>query len=129
MTEQDTIDDLVRQHELLRSQVLDLQEKLQAANTAKVGYLQKFNTAQSSLQEGLQELDEDTADTVCDFLNAHSPWEFSLEQEYEVRVTMVIRVEARSADAAEQAVLDSHYEASDRDLEIENVEVDGVELA
>ena len=129
MTEQDTIDDLVRQHELLRSQVLDLQEKLQAANTAKQDYLRRWNAAQEGLQEGLREVDEDVAETVCEFLNAHSPWEFSLEQEYEVRVTMVIRVEARSADAAEQAVLDSHYTATDRDLEIENVEVDGVELA
>jgi hypothetical protein len=129
MIEQSTVDNLVHQHAELRAQVLGLQEQLQAANAAKVAYLTRFNAAQNSLQEGLQELDEDTADTVCDFLNGHSPWEFSLEQEYEVRCTMVIRVQARNADAAEQAVLDSHYTASDRDLEIENVEVDGVELA
>src|SRR6188768_3617246 len=99
MIEQATIDNLVEQHESLRKQVLDLQTQLQEQR-------RRFNGVQNQLEEGLQEVDEDVAETVVDFLNAWTPWEFSLEREYEVRCTMVIRVQARNADAAEQAVLD-----------------------
>lgn len=117
-----TIEDVAEQLDATRT-------KLILAEQVNQDLRRRYNAVQNSLEEGLLGIDEEVAEEIVAFLNANSPWEFKLEREYEVRVTMVIRVEARSADAAEQAVLDSRYEASDRDLEIENVEVDGVELA
>jgi heme oxygenase len=118
-----TIEDVVAQ---LATARVDLDAAKAATRTATA----RVSAIHSDLESAVMELEDDeVAEAIVDFLNANTPWEFSLEREFEVRCSMVIRVNARNADAAEQAVLDSHYTATDRDLEIENVEVDSVELA
>jgi len=105
----------------LQSQLADSVEEARNARRQLV-------RVQDSLQYGLDQLDEDEAELVKDFLEANTQWEFKLTHTFRVRVIVDVTVEARTESDA-QGLADSweFIIRGDGEPEVDGVTIDEVE--
>jgi hypothetical protein len=121
------IEDLCRQHQVLRQEALDAKAQVQDIR-------RQFYGVRESLQEAIDQLDTDDgeggfADELVEFLNANTPWEFKLEKTYRVEIRGWVTVEARSEYDATNTVENSNWSFEDSEIEPESFEVRKAELA
>lgn len=87
-----------------KQKVEEVQSELRSANAKYVGL-------RHQLQDNLLEVDdEDEQNTICEFLNGSTPWDFDVQAEFEVTMTIEVRVMARNEYHAQELVGDSHVE-------------------
>jgi hypothetical protein len=112
-------------------EVTELKRLLTESQGVASAYRQTIDRTRERLQEGLFDLDDDDRETVCDFLNEHTPWEFTTKQRFQVRVTVTLSFKADSEAQAEEiaeGIEVSEGRFSDaEDFEVEDVSVDQVE--
>ncbi len=128
MTDYDTFDvpdQVVRLTHELEAARLALREENIRATSAQCA----LRRVQSGLQEGLDEVDdEDDRWAVCDFLNAHTQWEFKATRPYRVTVKVYVTVEAKDEDEAREWAENSISVDGDGQAECESAEVVDCEL-
>ncbi len=117
----------------LTAEVDRLRALLESSTQREQDAARRFGAVQEDLQSAIMDLeDEDFADQVVDFLNESTPWEFSLEQYFNVEVTLEVLVRARSADAARDMIedrADIRVRIDGYNLEINDLRIEDVELA
>lgn len=113
------------QLEEARKQITNLQGQLVDARMELRHKRTVLESVQADLQSGLIEVlteeDEDRAEWLKDFLDAHTPWEFELTRQWRVKLTVEVVIKAASEEDVRNAINDVEVNA-DRDSE---AEVDG----
>lgn len=117
-----------------REQITSLQGQLAVAQEAARSSRRMLVNAQAQLQTGLMEVlteeDEDRAEWLKDFLEANTPWEFSLTRQFRVTLNVQVLVEAKNEEEADQMANDWNVEVSgDGDPEVDGVSVEAVDEA
>ena len=103
----------------------ELEARLATAQANLYSLRSQIRADQERLQEAIHELDEQDAETACEFLNSNTTIfdEFEVTQEFGVTVEVQLLVRARSeADARE--IVEMNFDADSRQhWDVESVEV------